>query len=86
MEEGGGEWKGPKKSDIFYGRSLTVISVSLTIHAFFSFFLSKEEFWAIRDVSASKASRVWRVESVQDFLIKSDMKPFMHLVELSIFH
>ena len=26
------------------------------------------------------------VESVQDFLIKLDMKPCMHLVEISIFH
>ena len=30
--------------------------------------------------------QTYLVESVQDFLIKSDMKPFMHLVELSIYH
>ena len=28
----------------------------------------------------------YRLESVQDFLIKLDMKPCMHLVEKSIFH
>ena len=28
----------------------------------------------------------FRLESVQDFLIKLDMKPCIHLVEISIFH
>ena len=29
--------------------------------------------------------KISTIESVQDFLIKLDMKPFMHLVEISIF-
>ena len=32
-----------------------------------------------------RATSTERIESVQDFLIKLDMKPCMHLVEISIF-
>ena len=39
----------------------------------------------VRKLSFLRSLVDWEVESVQDFLIKLDMKPCMHLVEISIF-
>ena len=42
-------------------------------------------FLAVYDNIALKGCHGWRLETVQDFLIKLDIKPCMHQVEISIF-
>ena len=37
------------------------------------------------DINTDTEAAVYRLETVQDFLIKLDIKPLMHLLEMSIY-
>ena len=49
------------------------------------FLSAKECEISVEKTNTYASRRIFWVESVQDFLIKLDMKPFMHLVEISTF-
>ena len=78
-------------TDIYLFFVLAIMFVQLmdSKNTFYSFspFIGNSYGWVCLFSIKAKHFAVlsFRVESVQDFLIKLDMKPCMHLVEISIF-